>query len=102
MSAGTRRWTVSLPCLVLAALVLMFAVPQRGMAQVLYGSILGDVKDTSGAYIPGAAVVVTNKSTGLARQGITDEAGRFTFAAPPPGVFNFKTSGAGLQTIEQN
>src|SRR5947209_2277203 len=101
MSAGTRRWTVSLPCLVLAALVVMCAVPQRGMAQVLYGSILGDVKDASGAYIPGATVVVTNTGTNLAREGITDQAGRFNFADLPAGVYSFKASQQGFKTFEQ-
>ena len=68
MSARTRRYA-SLPGLLLVALVLMFAVPQRGMAQVLSGSILGDVKDSSGALIPGAAIVVTER---LAREALAD------------------------------
>jgi hypothetical protein len=56
-----RPRSFSLPCLVLAALALVMAVPQRAAAQVLYGSILGDVKDSSGALVPGAAIVVTNR-----------------------------------------
>jgi carboxypeptidase family protein len=101
MSARARRWTGSLPCLMLAALVLMFAFPQRGMAQVLYGSILGDVKDASGASVPGAAVVVTNKNTSLARQRITDDARRFNIADLPAGVYTFKASLQGFKTFEQ-
>ena len=79
MSARARRWTVSLPCLLLTALVLVFAVPHGALAQVLYGSILGDVKDASGASMPGVAVVVTNKNTSLTREAVTDQAGRFNF-----------------------
>jgi hypothetical protein len=100
MSARTRR-SPSLPGLLLVLLILMFAVPKQGMAQVLYGSILGDVKDSSGAFIPGAAIVVTNKNTGLARQGITDAAGRFNFADLPAGVYIFKASQQGFKTFEQ-
>jgi hypothetical protein len=59
MSARARR-SISVPCLLLAASALMFAAPKRSAAQVLYGSIVGDVKDPSGASIPGATVVVTN------------------------------------------
>jgi len=79
MSAVARRWTVSLPCLLSAALVLVCAVPNGVLAQVLYGSILGDVKDASGASMPGIAVVVTNKNTSLTREAVTDQAGRFNF-----------------------
>jgi uncharacterized MnhB-related membrane protein len=44
MSVAARRWTVSVPCLLLAALFVTLAAPPRALAQVLYGSILGDVK----------------------------------------------------------
>ncbi len=101
MSAGARRWTLSLPCWWLAALLVMCAVPQKGLAQVLYGSILGDVKDASGASIPGAAVMATNKNTGLARQGITNAAGRFNFADLPAGVYSFRASQQGFKTFER-
>jgi Carboxypeptidase regulatory-like domain/TonB dependent receptor-like, beta-barrel len=101
MSREARRWTAALPCLSLAALIVILAVPEEGSAQVLYGSILGDVKDASGAYIRGAAVGVVNKSTGLARQGITDAAGRFNFPDLPAGVYSLKASQQGFKTFEQ-
>ena len=78
-------------------------LPWRGRAwrRVLYGSILGDVKDASGASVPGATVVVTNTSTGLAREAVTDQAGRFTFGDLPAGVYSFKASQQGFKTFEQ-
>src|SRR5919107_4707281 len=79
MYARARQRTVPPMCLLLAALLLILAAPQPGTAQVLYGSILGDVKDASSASIPGVTVVVTNKNTGLTRQAVTDSAGRFNF-----------------------
>src|SRR5712691_2262674 len=101
MSGEARRWTVSLPCLSLAALVVILAFPQRGGTQVLYGSILGDVKDASGASIRGASVAVVNKSTGLARQGIADGTGRFNLPDLPAGVYTLKASQQGFKTFER-
>jgi hypothetical protein len=71
------------------------------MAQVLYGSILGDVKDASGASVPGAAVVVTNNSTGLTRQGVTDGTGRYTLSDLPAGIYSLKASVQGFKTFER-
>jgi hypothetical protein len=99
MSGGARRWTLTLTCLLLAAVVLMF--PQRADAQVLYGSILGDVKDASGAVMPGATVVATNKSTGLTREAVTDEGGRYNLANLPAGVYSFKATQQGFKAFEQ-
>jgi hypothetical protein len=63
MSTRAHGYAVSLPSLILAAVLLGLTVPGSGMAQVLYGSILGDVKDSSGASVSGAAIAVTNKNT---------------------------------------
>ena len=52
MFRGARTWTASLPCLFLTILIVTLAVPRQGFTQVLYGSILGDVKDSSGALVP--------------------------------------------------
>ena len=101
MSAGTRRLSLSRPGLLLAALVLTFAVPPRAKAQVLYGSILGGIRDAQGASIPGASVVVTNKGTNLTRQGFTDAAGRFTISDLPAGAYSLKATQDGFKTFAQ-
>ncbi|MGH9372015.1 MAG: TonB-dependent receptor domain-containing protein, partial [Vicinamibacterales bacterium] len=101
MSAGARSSIASLPCLVLAAVTFLLAVPHGAAAQVLYGSILGDVKDATGASVPGTIVVVTNQATNLSRQVVTDNAGRFNLADLPAGVYSFKASLKGFKTFEQ-
>jgi hypothetical protein len=67
----------------------------------LYGSIVGDVKDSSGAVMPGATVVATNKSTGLIREAVTDEGGRYQLANLPAGVYSFKATQQGFKAFEQ-
>ena len=88
-------------CLVGIALVLAFATTPRAEGQVLYGSIVGEVKDASGGVIPGATVIIANKGTNLTRQGITDDAGRFNFTDLPAGLYSVKISQPGFKTFEQ-
>ena len=87
MGVGTCRRSVLLPSLLCTALVLICLVPRPAASQVLYGSILGDVKDSTGASLPGANVVITNKNTGLTRETVTDTAGHFNFPDLPAGVY---------------
>ncbi len=44
-------------------------------AQVLYGTLLGNVVDPSQSAVPKAVVTATNKSTGLVRETVSDERG---------------------------
>jgi hypothetical protein len=85
----------------LTILIVTLTVPRQGFTQVLYGSILGDIKDSSGALVPGATVVVTNKSTGLSRELVSDQSGRFTFGDLPAGVYIFKVTQQGFKAFEQ-
>src|SRR4029453_3514398 len=101
MSPHPRHWSTTRSGLLLVVCTLMLAVPRPSLAQVLYGSILGDIKDSSGAYIPGANVVVTNKNTGLTREAVTDQSGRFTFGDLPAGLYSFKVSQQGFKSFEQ-
>jgi hypothetical protein len=64
MSARARR-SISLPCLLLAASALVFAVPKRSAAQVLYGSIVGNVGD-------GADFMTITSVQDLGREGIDE------------------------------
>ena len=49
----------------LAVLVLSVLLVPNAEAQVLYGSLVGNVTDSDGAAIPGAKVEITNLATGV-------------------------------------
>ena len=46
---------------------------------ISYGSISGRVADPQGAVVPGAAAVARHAETGIVREAVTDEEGRFRF-----------------------
>ena len=60
----------------LFVLLLLVAVPVG--AQTL-GTITGEVKDASGAVIPGATVTATNTGTNATREMQSNEAGAYSF-----------------------
>src|SRR2546422_9311750 len=57
----------------LVVLLFSFALSAQGN----FGRILGSVKDSTGAVIPGASVSIIDKDRGLARTLTTDEAGQY-------------------------
>src|SRR6476659_688285 len=61
-------------------------------AQVLYGSIVGNVEDSSGAALPGATVTITSKETGLSKTVVTNDVGSYTFTNVLAGVYDVKVS----------
>jgi hypothetical protein len=67
------------------------------LAQILYGSIVGAVKDPQGALIPGVTVTITNTETGLTRNTITDEQGGYTLTNVLPGPYDVKVSLSGFR-----
>ena len=85
----------------LTVLMLTGATPRLCMAQVMYGSLVGTVKDATGGSIPGATVVVTNKGTGLTREVLTDETGRYNLTNLPAGVYSLKATMQGFKGFEQ-
>src|SRR5689334_2310860 len=53
-------------------LAVAFTGARPASAQVLYGSIVGNVVDQHGSVVPGAAVTATNQSTGVAANTTTN------------------------------
>jgi len=76
------------------ALALLFALPAR--PQVLYGSLVGNVVDASGAAVPSAAVSATHTQTGLARQGETNGLGGYSLVALASGTYTVEFSKPGF------
>src|SRR5437870_2204857 len=77
------------------ALFLLLLLPAASYAQVLYGSLTGNVTDLSTSAVPGAKVEAVNTNTGVVRQTTTDERGVYAFNDLQPGAYKVTiTSGA--------
>src|ERR1051325_9854322 len=66
------------------------------------GSIQGYVRDSSGAVLTSAHVVVTNASTNFKREATTDAQGAYTFLALPPGRYKISAAITGFQESSIN
>ena len=60
-------------------------------------AIVGQVRDTTNAVVPGATVTITNSETGLRRSAKTDDAGRFNFPQLKPGTYSVKVEAQGFE-----
>lgn len=85
--------------LVLAAALI---APLRANAQVLYGSIVGSVKDASEAAIAGATVQITNAETNQMREASTDVTGAYSFPTVQAGIYAVKVTKPGFATFTRN
>ncbi len=67
-------------------------------AQVLYGSIVGDASDASGAAVPAAQVKVQNTGTGQQWDLATTAEGAFTINTLPPGQYRVNITATGFKS----
>ena len=68
-------------------------------AQIDRGAVVGRVVDSSGAVIPRATIVITNKETGVAQTTTSNDAGEYQVLALPPGRYSVKVSAQGFETV---
>src|SRR5687768_9920434 len=66
-------------------------------AQILYGSIVGNVTDAQGAGIPAATVTITSKDTNLTRETITNAVGTYNIPNVVAGTYDVKVSLSGFR-----
>jgi outer membrane receptor protein involved in Fe transport len=84
--------------LLTVALITVLGFPAH--AQVTTATLVGLVRDTSDAVIPGATVVATHEGTGVAREGVTDANGEFVFSALPSGPYSVRIELTGFKTFQ--
>src|SRR5882757_7349668 len=65
------------------------------------GNISGVITDESGAVIPNAKIVVTNRETGLARDLTSAANGGYNVVSLPPGVYGVRIEATGFQGRER-
>ena len=89
-----RQWAI------IALLVLFASLSHNALAGVT-ASILGTVKDPSGAIVPGATVTATNTETHVAQTVSTNGDGYYTFPALQPGNYEVSTNVPGFKASTQ-
>ncbi len=81
-----------------AAVLALIVLTQPAAAQILYGSIVGNVKDPSDAAVAGARVVAINKQTNVARETITSDIGAYSFPTIQAGTYAVTVTREGFRT----
>ena len=94
------HFTLQSVCLQLLLTLLTLGLPPRCDAQVLYGSMVGNITDPNGGAVPNAAVTVMNQATGVTTAGTTNTAGEYNFVALQAGTYSLKVSVSGFKTFE--
>jgi hypothetical protein len=79
---------------------LLLLLSTAALAQIDTGSIVGTVRDSSGATIPNATVTLTNAATNQTTTTTTNSAGEFQFQSLHPGAYSLKASVSGFSTQE--
>jgi outer membrane receptor protein involved in Fe transport len=92
--SGTAAGRIILVPLLLC-LAAGLSAPPMAWAQVLYGSLTGNVTDPSGAVLPGVTVSALNAGTKVAKEATTDVRGVYVFSDLLPGEYDvsFKIEG---------
>jgi len=100
IASSNARIGVFLRRLFVAVLAIAtFGGPYRASAQVLYGSLVGNVTDANGAVVSGASVVATNQGTGVSKTVTTDSSGTYQFVDLQSGDYTLKVSVHGFKTF---
>jgi hypothetical protein len=78
------------------------AAPAGAAAQSTTGTVLGTVKDSSGAPVPGATLTATNLGTNYSRSVETDTRGQYSIPQLPLGEYRVEASVPGFKTFVQS
>ncbi len=80
--------------------IVLLVVTFCGVAWAQTGSITGTVKDSSGAAVPGAAVVVTSPERGITRKTTSNSTGEYNESALAPGSYDVIVTATGFKKYE--
>jgi hypothetical protein len=80
----------------MTVVVLMLLSPWSASAQQDAATITGEVRDPSGAVVPGATVIVTNIGTNIGVTTVTNDRGSFTVPSLRPGDYSLTAEAPGF------
>ena len=85
--------------LALCLCALALSAPEALFGQAVYGSISGNVTDSSGAAVPNAKVVITDTGKGITNNTLTNESGNYTQGHLIVGIYEVRIEAAGLLAL---
>src|SRR6266508_3627284 len=83
----------------LQAFLCTLLLAASAVAQNITGTILGTIKDVTGAVVAGAGVAVTNIDTNQAVQVTSNQLGNYEAPYLRPGRYSVKVTGPGFKTV---
>jgi hypothetical protein len=89
-----KLFKIARVCLLLGVCI---GTAQVASSQTATGTILGEVKDSTGAALPGANVSATNQANGAVRETVSDAVGNYRFTALTPGLYTVKVTMSGFK-----
>jgi hypothetical protein len=67
---------------------------------VLYGTVVGNVTDQTGAVVPGAKITMVQEDTRDTRSAVTNGEGRYTISTVPTGIYDATATQPGFKIYE--
>ena len=80
-------------------LVIALVLPAALFGQAYFGTVSGDLSDSTGAMVSGAKVVLTDQQKGFSFTTTSDNSGRFLFRSIPPGVYAVSAEVKGFEKV---
>jgi Carboxypeptidase regulatory-like domain len=96
-----RRNNIPLWLAVIVTMALSACLWNSASAQVLYGTLTGNVTDPSGSVVTGARVTAVSPQTGFTRSTTTNGAGIYQFGDLQPGSYTLSVEGTGFAPFRQ-
>src|SRR4051812_1475658 len=86
---------------VVGLFVAALLLPATERAQFDTATVLGTIKDSSGAVVPGATVTLKNTATGITATAVTDSDGAYQFLNVRVGTYSVRAELQGFSAAEQ-
>jgi Carboxypeptidase regulatory-like domain/TonB dependent receptor len=80
---------------------ILLLLPVVLLSQGYFGTVSGELTDSSGAVIQGAKVTLTDQQKGFTFTATSDATGHYLFASVPPGNYNVLVEMQGFQKAER-
>jgi outer membrane receptor protein involved in Fe transport len=92
----SERWILVLPLVLILAVVFGLTLSASPAWAQATAAVNGTVRDSAGAVVPDANVVLHNRDTGLDRAAITNGVGAYVMPDVPPGNYDLKVTKSGF------